>query len=167
MTKQGYFLLVCYVILIALSAALGFSFSVHLLNIFAAFTALIFIGALALLAFRIKPKFAAISVGSVAIFAWLLLALCMAAVMLFDGNSAVTVALEDGQYCEETVYGFVTGDSGEELAIYQRYLFIDQRVYHGVHSDVYPNHVTPVPTGLANTVARCQAKINKKRLAVS
>jgi hypothetical protein len=143
---------------------LGFSFSVHLLNILATFTALIFIGALALLAFRIKAKFVAISVGSVAVFAWLLLALGMGAVMLLDGNSAVTVALEDGQYCEETVYGFVTGDSGEELAIYRRYLFIDQRIYHGVHSDVYPNDVTRVSTSLASLLARCQAKINKKRL---
>ncbi|MYM88934.1 hypothetical protein GTP91_17355 [Rugamonas sp. FT82W] len=67
------------------------------------------------------------------------------------------MALGDGLYCGVTVYGCATGDSGEEVNPYQRYLVIDQTVYHQLHSDIYPNEAPPA------TLARCQAGFNLAR----
>jgi len=156
-----------FIFVIVLSAALGFSFAAHVLNVVVAIAALMLIGLLALLLFRIRPKFVAVPIGSLAIFFWFLLALGLGGVRLFEGNSAVMVALDDGYYCQESVYGFVTSDSGEELEVYKRYLFVDYRLYHKIHSDVYPNGETPVPKDLADTVAHCQEKVNEVRSKTS
>ena len=167
MTKRGHFLIVCCIVIVAISAAWGLSFSAHLLNILVTLAAVTYLGVLTLLAFRLKPKYVAIPLGCTAIFTWLLLMLYLGCVTLFDGNSAVSVELDEGLHCEESVYGFVTSDSGEELTIYRRYLFIDRKIYHEVHSDVYPNEVQAIPASITNIVNRCHAQINKKRLATN
>jgi len=161
--KRRNLALVCCVSLVALSAYAGLSFSVHLLNLAATVCALFSVGLLALPAFDIRPKFVGIVVGCCAFFLWLLLTLGLGAIALFEGNAALIVALGDGQYCEESVYGFVTGDSGEELTIYQRYLFIDHQVYRQIHSEIYPNAAPPNTARWRDAAARCQTKINETR----
>ena len=88
--------LMCCVLVVALSAYAGISFSVHLLNLAATLCALFSVGLLALLAFDIRPKFVGIVIGCGAFFLWLLLALGIAAIVLLEGNAALTVALGDG-----------------------------------------------------------------------
>jgi hypothetical protein len=56
------------------------------------------------------------------------------------------------------MYGFVGSDSGQELAIYRRILFVDRRLYYDRRSDVYPTDWPPAPPGLQNAVSRCRSQ---------
>lgn len=152
-----------YVSITVLAAALGLSFAAHVINVVAVIGAFFAAAALALLLFRIRPRFAGIAAGCIGLACWLLVSICFAGLTLLGGNSAVAITLDDNLICRETVYGFVTSDSGEELDIYQRYLFIDHRLYHQIHSDVDPTFATPVPANLGSLVERCQVKIDKAR----
>jgi hypothetical protein len=166
-SRRLYIGLGCYVGATALSAAAGLSFSAHMLNVAVVIGALIAVGALALSVFRIRPRWAGILGGCLAFCGWALLLLYFGGVALFNGNSAVTVRLDNGALCRETVYGFVTGDSGEELEVYKRYLFIDYRLHHQIHSDVYPNTAKPMSAEMTKVVAGCQSRINAVRAAAS
>lgn len=147
---------------VAAAAASGFSIAGHTGNVMAIAAALIAGGVLVLYAFGSRPRILGVATGIVAGIAWLLMLLFCGMSLIVD-NSPVTVALGDGLYCGETAYGFVTGDSGEEVNLYQRYLFIDHTVYHQLHSDIYPNEAPPAR--LAATLARCQAGFNLARAA--
>lgn len=159
MTARRHLCLSGLVVAIAVAAVSGFSFAGHAANIMAIALALIAAGVLVLYSFGTLPGIVGIATGLVAGAAWLL-ALLFCAMSLAFGNSPVTVALGDGLYCSETVYGFVTGDSGEETDLYQRYLIIDHTVYHQIHSDIYPNEPQPERARFASELARCQAGIN-------
>jgi len=147
------------VVAIAAAAASGFSLAGHAANVMAIALALIAAGVQVLYSIDSRPRILGAVIGLVAGVAWLL-ALLFCAMSLAFGNSPVTVALGDGLYCSETVYGFVTGDSGEETDLYQRYLVIDHKVYHQVHSDIYPNEPQPERARFATALARCQAGVN-------
>jgi len=162
-TKRRKLTLIGYVLAVALSAYAGLSFSVHLLNVAATLGVLLSLGLLALPAFDIRPKFVGIVVGCCAFALWLLLALVLSSVALFEGNSALKVAFGDGRYCEESIYGFVAGDSGEELTIYQRYLFVDRQLYRQRHSQFYPNQDAKNAARWRDAAARCQKEINQTR----
>jgi hypothetical protein len=97
--------------------------------------------------------------------AWLTCVL-LGLVVLIE-QSPATVQLNDGLICHETVYGFVTTDSGEIMDIYRRYLFIDHRLLSQVHSDPEPETNVPPPPAFAATLARCQLLVNAKRQAAS
>lgn len=150
------------VAIVAAAAASGFSFAGHAGNVAAIAVALIAGGVLVLYSFGSVPQILGVATGLVAGIAWLL-ALFGCAMGLAFSNSPVTVALGDGLYCSETVYGFVTGDSGEETDLYQRYLVIDHKVYHQVHSDIYPNESQPERARFAAALASCQAGIIQAR----
>ncbi len=162
-TKRRKLTLIGYVLSVALAAYAGLSFSAHLLNVAATLGAVLSLGLLALPAFDIRPKFVGIVVGCCAFFLWLLLILTLGSVALFEGNSALTVALGDGQYCEESIYGFVAGDSGEELTIYQRYLFVDRQLYRQRNSQFSPNPEAKNAARWRAVAAHCQKKINQTR----
>jgi hypothetical protein len=164
-SRRTYFGLGWYVCLTALAAAMGLSFAMHAINFVLVMGAVMGGGALALLVFRIRPKFVGIAVGSLAVGCWSLLALGFGALALFGESSPLEVTLDDGQVCRESVYGFAAGDSGEILDIYKRYVLIDYRLYHQVHSEVYPDTAPAVPEKLLDVVPECQTRINKARSA--
>ena len=167
MMNRPYLGLSCYVCITALAAVSGLSFAAHTVNVAALIAAYGSAGALVLLLFRIRPRFAGIAAGCLGLGCWLLVSLLSVGLGIMSGNSPATVALDDKLICRETVYGFVTSDSGEELDIYRRYLFIDYRLYHQIHSDVDPTVTTPVPAKLSPLVDQCQVKINKTRTTTS
>lgn len=154
-----------FIIVCVIAWAANLSFAGHALNLAANIGMMACAGLLVLFTFDMRPKLAGISLGLLAAGAWLFgLLLCLASA-LFDGNSPATVRLDDGLVCRETVYGFVTSDSGEIMDIYRRYLFIDHRIYQQVHSDVTPNPPVQAPAGLRDATARCQAAVNAQRRA--
>lgn len=165
LTARRHLLLSGFVLAVTAAAVSGFSFAGKAGNVIAVIAALISYGALALFSFRAKPNFIALPVGILSLCAWLLALLYLGVTMLFTGNSSASVALDEARYCRETVYGFVTGDSGEELEIFQRYLFIDHSLYRQTHSDVYSNEPTHAPAKFADAVSRCQTKIDEQRAA--
>jgi hypothetical protein len=121
------------------------------------------IAALVLFSFRIKPTWLGVATGILSACGWWLGCLWIVLTAAFDGNSPASVELGDGLVCRETVYGFVASDSGQELDIFRRYLFIDHRLYHERRSDVYPGDPVPPPAGLRDAVARCDARLNQRR----
>lgn len=162
-TARRYLFLSGWVLAVAATWASGLSFAWHAVNFVAVSAALIAFGALALFSFHIRPKFVAVPVGIISCCTSLLMLLYAGATTIFSGNTPATVALGDSQYCRETVYGFVTSDSGEELEIFQRYLFIDRSIFLQIHSDAYPNEPPHASADLAEVLTRCQLQINKER----
>jgi hypothetical protein len=140
------------------AAALNISFAAPFFNFLAVLAALCAAGALVLLLFGIRPSWLGIPLGVLGIGAWLMACLWIVMLAAFDGNSPFEVALGDGLLCRRTVYGSVASDSGQDLAIYRRMLFIDRRLYVERHSDVYPNGPHPAPARLRDAVARCRAQ---------
>lgn len=164
MTARRHLYLSGLVVAVAAAAASGFSFAGHAANVTAIAIALIAGGVQVLYSIDSRPRILGAAIGLVAGVAWLLALLFCAMSLAFD-NAPVTVALGDGLYCSETVYGFAAGDSGEETDLYQRYLVIDHRVYDQIHSDIYPNDPQPERARFAGELARCQAGINQARAA--
>jgi hypothetical protein len=139
------------------AAALNLSFAAPFFNFLTVLAALGAAGVLVLALFGMRPSWLGIPLGVLGTGAWLMA--CLWAVMFaaFDGNSPFEVALGDGLLCRQTVYGSAVSDSGQDLAIYRRMLFIDRRLYIERHSDVYPNAPVSAPSGLQNAVASCRA----------
>lgn len=149
------------------AAALNISFAAPFFNVLAVLAALCAAGALVLLLFGVRPSWLGIPLGVLGIGTWLMACLWIVMLAAFDGNSPTEVALGDGLLCRQTVYGSAVSDSGQDLAIYRRMLFIDRRLYVERHSDVYPNAPVSVPGGLQNAVARCRAHAYSTRLPLS
>lgn len=148
------FILVC-----ALARALDLSIAGHILNVAANVGVMVCAGLLVAFAFGIGPVFVGAAISLLAGGAWLIgLVFCLLSA-ISDGNSPVTVQLDDGLICRETVYGFVAGDSGEVMDIYRRYLFIDYRLLSQMDSDVEPEQNRPPPPALAGTLSRCRARV--------
>jgi hypothetical protein len=156
-----------FIIFCALAWMANLSFAGHALNVIAIVVVVICAGSLAMFAFGLRPTVVGLSVGLMATGAFLLGLLFCLEEVLVHGNSPATAQLDDGLVCRETVYGFVTSDSGELMEIYRRYLFIDHRIYHRIHSDIDPDNAAPPPAGIADTLARCQAAVNAQRSAAA
>jgi hypothetical protein len=139
------------------AAALNISFAAPFFNFLAVLAALGAAGVLVLALFGVRPTWLGIPLGLLGTGAWLMACLWIVMLAAFDGNSPLEVALGDGLLCRRTVYGSAVSDSGQDLAIYRRMLFIDRRLYVERHSDVYPNDPVSAPGGLQNAVARCRA----------
>lgn len=144
-------------------AAAGISFSVHALNLLAIFAALATTATLVLLLFGLRQKWIGLPAGCLGTLCWGLVVVYLLGAALFDGNSEVMVMLDNGIVCRETVYGFVTSDSGEELEIFRRFYLVDYRLHHQIHSEVYPNATQTVPTEIGALVLRCQHEIDLRR----
>lgn len=144
-------------------AAAGISFSAHALNLLAILAALASSGTLVLLLFRLRRKWIGAPAGCLGTLCWVLVAVYLLGAALFDGNSEVMVMLDNGIVCRETVYGFVTSDSGEELEIFRRFYLVDYRLHHQIHSDVYPNVAQTVSAEMGDLILRCQHEINSSR----
>jgi hypothetical protein len=151
------------VVVVAVAATLGFSFSAQAGNFVAIIIAFFCTGALALYSFRFQPKLLALPVGMLTMIGLLLMTLYMGLGLVFAGNSPVTVELGDGLYCRSTAYGFVTSDSGEDIYVYKRVLFVDHELHHEMRSVIYPNESRTVPTFLESAVRRCDAAVKQKR----
>jgi hypothetical protein len=155
-----------FILFCALARALNLSIAGHILNVAAIVGIMVCAGFLIAFAFTIRPVFVGSTVGLLAGVAWLagLLICVMSAV--FD-DSPVTVQLDDGLICRETVYGFAAGDAGEIMDIYRRYLFIDHRLLSQMDSDAEPEQNTPPPPAFSDTLARCRARVNAARGAAA
>ena len=139
------------------AAALNISFAAPFFNFSAVLAALGAAGVLVLRLFGIRPSWLGIPLGVLGAGGWLMACLLILMLAAFNGNSPSEVALGDGLLCRQTVYGSAVSDSGQDLAIYQRMLFIDRRLTIERHSDVYPNGPHPAPALLRDAVARCRA----------
>jgi hypothetical protein len=140
------------------AAALDISFAAPFFNFLTVLAALGAAGVLVLLLFGMRPSWLGIPLGVLGTGAWLMACLWIVMLAAFDGNSPLEVALGDGLLCRRTVYGAAVSDSGQDLAIYRRMLFIDHRLYVERHSDVYPNGPHAAPAELRGAVARCRAQ---------
>lgn len=155
------------VIAITVGSLLGLSFSGRAGNVVAVVIALYCGVALALYSFRLRPKLLAVPVGVMSMIGWLMLTLFLCIDTLFSGNSTVAIELGDGLHCRESVYGFVTSDSGEEMDVFKRYVFIDHKLYHEARSAIYPIHPTYRPAALQDAIRRCEAAVRLKRTHVT
>lgn len=156
-----------FILCCALARALDLSFAGHVLNLAAVAGVMVCAAFLVVFAFRMAPRTVGVAVGLLAGSAWLGGLIFCLMMGVFGGNSAATVQLDDGLVCRETVYGFVTSDSGEIMDIYRRYLFVDHRLLSQRHSDVEPEDDKPPPAAMADTLARCRMRVNAQRAAMA
>jgi hypothetical protein len=140
------------------AAALNISFAAPFLNFLIVLFALCAGGALVLALFGVGPRWVGVPLGLLGIGGLLMACLWIVLTATLDGNDAADLALGDGLLCRRTVYGFVGSDSGHELAIYRRILFVDRRLYYDRRSEIYQNPSPPVPAGLQKAVTRCRAQ---------
>lgn len=156
-----------FILLAALAWAFDLSFAGHALNLVAAVAVLLCAGFLIVSAFGLRPRLVGVTAGLLASGAWIagLLFLFLSAALM--DQSPATVQLDDGLICRETMYGLAAGDSGDTMAIYRRYLFIDHRLLSQVRSDTAPENTTPPPPAFTDTLARCRARVNAARSAAA
>jgi hypothetical protein len=140
------------VLSVAACSRLGLSLTLHSLNVFLVAAAVCCGGVLAWHAFKLRPAWLGIPAGVLAALAWMVSVGMLLLGVVFDGNWPQTADLGEGVHCRETVYGFVTADSGTTMAIYRRHLLIDRLVGTYVMSDIYPQDAGPEPALLR----RCQ-----------
>lgn len=145
-----------FIALVAIAHALDLSFAAPVFNFLIVLFALCAGGVLVLALFGVGPRWVGVSLGLLGVGGLLMACLWIVVTAAFDGNSPKDAALGDGLLCRRTMYGFVTSDSGQELALYRRFLFIDHRIHDERRSDVYPGDAPPVPAGLQAAVARCR-----------
>lgn len=141
---------------VGIAHALDLSFAAPFLNFLIVLFALCACSALVLALFGLGPRWLGIPLGLLGAGGWLMACLWIVLTAAFDGNSPKDAALGDGLLCRRTMYGFVGSDSGRELAIYRRFLFIDHRIHDERRSDVYPGDAPSVPAGLQHAVTRCR-----------
>jgi hypothetical protein len=154
-----------FVLAVAGAAALHLSFTAPVCNFLVGLAAVIGSAVLVMFTFLIRPAWLGMSSGILGVCAWLMGCLFFGLGALFEGNSPVDVELGNGLHCRATVYGFVTGDSGDEFEIYRRFLLIDYRVYHERDSAIYPKFPLPAPSGWGEAIRRCKVLVNQQREA--
>jgi len=149
-------ILIGFAAAVAGAYALDLSFAAPFFNFLIVLFALCAGGALVLALFGIGPRWAGVTLGLLGVGGWLLACLWIVVTASFDGNDAIDLALGDGLLCRRTMYGFVASDSGHELAIYRRTLFVDRKLYYDRRSEIYSNDPPPVPAELRHAVSRCR-----------
>lgn len=144
-----------FVALVAIAHALDLSFAAPFFNFLIVLFALCGGGALVLALFGVKPHWVGIPLGLLGIGGLLMVCLWIVVTAVFDGNSPADAELGDGLLCRQTAYGFVTSDSGVDLAIYRRFLLVDRKLYGERRSAIYPNGTPAIPAGLQSAIMRC------------
>lgn len=146
-----------FVALVAIAYALHLSFAAPFLNFLIVLFALCAGGALVLALFGLGPRWVGVPLGLLGVGGLLMACLWIVVTATFDGNSPADAELGNGLLCRRTVYGFVGSDSGQELALYRRFLFIDHRIHYERRSDIYPAAPAPAPASMRMAVERCRA----------
>ncbi|QJE02217.1 hypothetical protein HH212_21150 [Massilia forsythiae] len=141
----------------------GWSLADRMANLGALWLAWIASGFVALLPFSLRPRLLGAGAGILCACVWLLASLWLVLTLLFDGNSTAEADLGDGLHCRQSMYGFVTGDSGTDVALFRRYAFIDHDVLKLRQSDVYPESVQPAPAAWHGALQRCHRLIDQQR----
>ncbi len=150
------FILGGFVALVAIAHALNLSFAAPFFNFLIVLFALCAGGALVLPLFGLGPRWVGIPLGLLGVGGLLMASLWIVLTATLDGNDAADLALGDGLLCRRTVYGFVGSDSGHELSIYRRILFVDRRLYYDRRSEIYRNPPPLVLAALQHAVSRCR-----------
>jgi hypothetical protein len=145
-----------FVAFVVIAHALDLSFTAPFFNFVTVLFALGAAGTLVLALFGVGPRWLGVPLGLLGTGGWLMACLWIVVTAAFDGNSPADVKLGDDLLCRRTVYGFVAGDSGEELSIYRRTLFIDRKLYDERRSEIYPHPSPPAPAGLQRAVSHCR-----------
>lgn len=118
-----------YVVAVAVCHATNVTLASHLLNVIAEVFALMFGLGLAGFSFILRPRAVGILGGLCALVAWLMLMLFLAlGVMSGGGGAGREVALPDGSVCREAGYGMIGSDSGSDVTVFRRFLFVDKRI---------------------------------------
>ena len=122
----------------------GVSFAFRAPNVIVEVFAMLLVLGLVVFSFILRPRAVGILTGLYALVAWLLLVLFTALGALFEGGSGREVTMKDGSVCRITAYGFVASDSGVDIGIFRRYLFVDIRIASHRYSAIYPDadHLT-------------------------
>jgi len=149
------FILGGFVALVAIAHALDLSFAAPFFNFLIVLFALCGGGALVLALFGLGPRWVGVPLGLLGVCGLLMACLWIVVTAVFDGNSPADAELGDGLLCRQTAYGFVTSDSGVDLAIYRRFLLVDRKLYGERRSAIYPNGTPAIPAGLQSAVTRC------------
>lgn len=146
-----------FIALVAIAHTLDLSFAAPFFNFLIVLFALCAGGALVLALFGVGPRWVGVPLGLLGVGGLLMACLWIVVTAAFDGNSPADAELGDGLLCRRTMYGFVTSDSGQELVLYRRFLFIDHRIHYERRSDIYPAEPAPVPASMRTAVERCRA----------
>lgn len=111
--------------------------------------------------FDLKPKLLGRFVGLISVFDGFIWTIFLMFGQVFEGNSPQTVDIGNSMHCRQSVYGFVTSDSGTEIEVFKRYYFIDKLLVSRSFSDVYPeNNIKP--DSWNDTLTRCSDAFNRK-----
>lgn len=116
---------------------------------------------LALLAWRLPPKLLGLPLGAAGLLASAVYGVGLPLSVLLEGK-VIEVAVAEGRVCRWSVYGFVTGDSGDRLDIYRRYGIVDIQLGTVVRSDPAPETNVPPPAALRQAVSQCDTKLNNE-----
>jgi hypothetical protein len=76
--------------------------------------------------------------GLDALVAWLLLTLFILFGALIDGTREVK--MQDGSICRTEIFGFLISESGVEVGLFRRSLFVDYRIAAHRYSDIDPHN---------------------------
>lgn len=146
-------------VLVVLASLLEWSLAFHGLNLALCGAALLCALKLALFCVRAQPRWLWLPTSVLGLFGVGIYTLGGAVSVAFEGR-AIEVAAAEGRVCRWSMYGFVTGDSGNVLEVYRRHGVIDVPLARVVRSDVSPEDNVPPPAGLQATVDECDRKVN-------
>lgn len=152
----------CLVILVAVCAPCGVSFTVHVANVAALVLALIGGAVLALHSMRLTRRWLAIlaTVGITA--ACIVVILVYAVLFAMDGTPSFGES-DDGLHCRMTPGGFAGDLSGATFELFQRYGPIDFRLYQFRQWDNFPEQEIAAPAKLRGPVADCMLALESHR----
>jgi hypothetical protein len=154
-----------YMAVVAVTFALDLSLPVFALNVLALFLAVAGAGAMVVFVVRMKPRRLLLPLGLIMGVALLMLTLDLLLDCLEAAISRVVVRLDNGQYCQENVYGFAGNDSGAVVQLFDRYGPVDHRVLRVAQSVTNPGTDPSLAPPLQKLVDQCQAKVNRARIA--
>jgi hypothetical protein len=147
---------------IVLASLLELSFAFRWLNLALCGLALLCAARLAVFCLQAKQRLPWLPTGVLGVLGLLgvlAYALGGSLAVAYEGR-VIEVAAAEGRVCRWSMYGFVTGDSGNVLDVYRRYGVVDVPLGRIVRSDVSPETNVAPPAALQHTVGECDRKVD-------
>ncbi len=149
-----------FVVAVSMCHIADVSFASHAVNVIVEGAALLFGLGLVAFLFVLRPRLFGIVAGLYALAAWLLLTLFLSFGALIDG--AREVRMQDGIICRAESYGFLISESGFDVRLFRRFLFVDYRIAAHLYSDISPDDndlVYPAKAALKRCLATASAPV--------